>query len=226
MHVFDVLTLFPDFFESPLKVSILNRAIDRKIIEVNIANIRDFSTNKQCKVDDKPYGGGAGMVMGPQPLYDSIHHFKKKHRSAKVIIFSAKGRKMDQALLRELVKHKKFILVAGHYEGIDERVIDHCCDYELCIGDYVLTGGEYGCLLFIDGLTRLIEGTLLNSESHQDESFEDGLLEYDQYTRPEKFRKWEVPEVLLSGDHAKIREWRAKCKIKNTEANRPDLLRR
>ncbi len=226
MRSFDVLTLFPAFFESPLKVSILKRALERKIIEVNVSDIRTFTKNKHGRVDDKPYGGGAGMIMGPQPLYDGIRHFKKKHRTAKVVLFSAKGRKMDQGLLRELVKHKRFILVAGHYEGIDERIVDHCADYELCVGDYVLTGGEYGCLLFIDAVTRLIEGSLLNSESHKDESFEDGLLEYDQYTRPEVFMKWKVPEVLLSGDHAKIHDWRIKSKIKNTEVNRPDLLRR
>jgi len=224
MRVFSVLTLFPDFFDGPFRVSMLKRAIENKLVKVEVNNLRDWSRDKHRKTDAHPYGGGAGMVMTPQPLHDAIRAMKKKYRTAKVVVFSAKGRLMDQAVLRELSRHKRFILVAGHYEGIDERIADYDADFELSMGNYVVTGGEYACLVFIDGITRLLKGVLHNEASHQDESFEDGLLEYDQYTRPEVFMNRRVPEVLLSGDHAKIRAWRKESRDKNTLENRPDLL--
>ena len=226
MRVFSVLTLFPEFFDGPLRVSMMKRAIERKLVKTEVHNIRDWSRDKHQKTDSHPYGGGAGMVMTPQPLHDAIKAMKRKYRSAKVVVFSAKGKLLDQATLRDMSRFKRFILVAGHYEGVDERIIDHDADYELSIGSYVVTGGEYACLVFIDGITRLLKGVLHNESSHLDESFENDLLEYDQYTRPEVFKDRRVPEVLLSGDHAKIRQWREESRRSNTQKNRPDLLRK
>jgi tRNA (guanine37-N1)-methyltransferase len=223
MRVFSVLTLFPEFFDGPLRVSMMKRALERNLVKVEVSNIRDWSRDKHRKTDAHPYGGGAGMVMTPQPLHDAIRAQKRKYRSAKVVVFSAKGRLIDQALLRDLSRFKRFVLVAGHYEGIDERIAAEA-DFELSMGSYVVTGGEYACLVLIDGITRLLKGVLHNEASHRDESFENGLLEYDQYTRPEVFKGRRVPEVLLSGDHAKIRAWRRESSERNTMKNRPDLL--
>ena len=224
MHIFNILTLFPEFFKSPLDVSILKRAIENKIIKVNVLDIREYSLDKHRKCDDYPYGGGDGMVMTPQPIYDAVRSIKKKYQTAKTIVFSAKGKPLSQEFIKEIKNFRRFILIAGHYEGIDERIIDHYADYEVSIGDYILTGGEYGALIFIDALTRLLNGALLNQNSIKEESFEDNLLEYDQFTRPRIFRGYSVPEVLLSGDHAKIKKWRFENRIKNTKKNRLDLF--
>ena len=222
---FDILTLFPDFFDGPFRISILKRALEKGKIEVRLHNLRDYAKDRHRTCDDTPYGGGSGLVLKPEPLWRAISELKKKDPSSKVIVFSAKGRILNQNLLKSLKRYTSFILVAGHYEGIDERIIDHCADMEISIGDYVLTGGEIACLAFVDAMSRLVKGVLNNKDSSEEESFDsEGLLEYDQYTRPEVFRGWKVPEVLLSGDHEKIKMWRKESRWKNTKMNRPDLL--
>ena len=209
---FDVLTLFPEMFE-PLKQSIIGKAVDNHIIELNFINIRDFSKDKHKKVDDTPYGGGAGMVMMPEVVYDSYSSIPNKE-NAKVIYLSPQGKKLNQEKVVELSKQKHLILLCGHYEGIDQRVLDEIVDEEISIGDYVLTGGELPAMVLIDSISRYVEG-VLNKESIQEESFTQGLLEYPQYTRP---------EVLLSGHHANIAKWRKEQQIEITKQKRPDLL--
>ena len=217
---FDVLTLFPEMFE-PVKQSILGRAEENKLIEVNLINIRDFSKNKHKKVDDTPYGGGAGMVMMPDVVYDAYKSLNPK--DAKVIYMSPQGQKLNQKKVVELSKEKHIILLCGHYEGIDQRVIDEIVDEEISIGDYVLTGGELPAMIVIDSVSRYIEG-VLRDDSTKEESFSEGLLEYPQYTRPEVFNGKQVPEVLLSGHHENIDKWRREQSLKNTKKKRPDLL--
>lgn len=226
MRSFEVVTLFPEFFDGPLRTSILRRAQEEGKVTVRLRDLRDYGEGRHRQCDDRPYGGGAGMVLMCGPLDRAIREAKRSlGRGAKVVVFSAKGRKLDQALLRTLARHDRFVLVAGHYEGIDQRIIDLHADWELATSDFVMTGGEIPCLAFIDAMTRLTPGVLGNRESAGEESFdEEGLLEYDQYTRPEVFRGLRVPEVLLSGDHAKVKEWRRRSRWLNTQANRPDLL--
>ncbi len=218
---FDVLTLFPEMFE-PLKQSIIGKAVDNHRIELNFINIRDFSKDKHKKVDDTPYGGGAGMVMMPEVVYDSYNSIPDKE-NAKVIYLSPQGKKLNQEKVIELSKQKHLILLCGHYEGIDQRVLDEIVDEEISIGDYVLTGGELPAMVLIDSISRYVEG-VLNKESIQEESFTQGLLEYPQYTRPEVFHHQKVPEVLLSGHHANIAKWRKEQQIEITKQKRPDLL--
>lgn len=220
---FDVLTLFPEMFET-LKESIIGKALERKIIEINTINIRDFSKNKHKKVDDTPYGGGAGMVMMPDVVYDSYMSIPHKE-NAKVIYLSPKGKVLNQQKVEELSKQEHLILLCGHYEGIDQRVLDEIVDEEISIGDYVLTGGELPAMVLIDSVSRYVEG-VLNKESVSEESFTNGLLEYPQYTRPEIFLNKKVPEVLLSGHHENIRKWREEQSLKTTKQKRPDLLKR
>ena len=219
---FDILTLFPEMFE-PLKQSIIGKAVENHIIELNFINIRDFSKNKHKKVDDTPYGGGAGMVMMPEVVYDSYNSIPDKE-NAKVIYLSPQGKLLNQEKVVELSKQKHLILLCGHYEGIDQRVLDEIVDEEISIGDYVLTGGELPAMVLVDSISRYVEG-VLNKESIQEESFTNGLLEYPQYTRPEIFLGKRVPEVLLSGHHENIKEWRKNQSIINTYLKRPDLLR-
>ena len=218
---FDVLTLFPEMFE-PLKQSIIGKAVDNHRIELNFINIRDFSKDKHKKVDDTPYGGGAGMVMMPEVVYDSYNSIPDKE-NAKVIYLSPQGKLLNQEKVVELSKQKHLILLCGHYEGIDQRVLDEIVDEEISIGDYVLTGGELPAMVLIDSISRYVEG-VLNKESIQEESFTQGLLEYPQYTRPEVFHHQKVPEVLLSGHHANIAKWRKEQQIEITKQKRPDLL--
>ena len=218
---FDILTLFPEMFE-PLKQSIIGKAVKNHIIELNFINIRDFSKDKHKKVDDTPYGGGAGMVMMPEVVYDSYNSIPDKE-NAKVIYLSPQGKKLNQEKVVELSKQKHLILLCGHYEGIDQRVLDEIVDEEISIGDYVLTGGELPAMVLIDSISRYVEG-VLNKESIQEESFTQGLLEYPQYTRPEVFHHQKVPEVLLSGHHANIAKWRKEQQIEITKQKRPDLL--
>ena len=217
---FDVLTLFPEMF-TPLQESIIGRAMKNGNIDVNITNIRDFSKDKHKKVDDTPYGGGAGMVIRPDVVYDAYNSVKTDE--AKVIYLTPQGKTLNQKKVQELSKKKHIILLCGHYEGIDERVIDEIAPEEISIGDYVLTGGELPAMVLIDSVARYVEG-VLNSDSTKEESFASGILEYPQYTRPETFKGREVPEILKSGHHENIEKWRRRKAIETTYQKRPDLL--
>ena len=218
---FDVLTLFPEMFSS-LDESIIGRSKEKGLIDINLINIRDFSKNKHKKVDDTPYGGGAGMVMEPTVVYDAFKSIKDE--KTKVIYLSPQGKTLNQQKVQDLAKEESITLLCGHYEGIDQRVIDTIVDEEISIGDYVLTGGELPAMVLIDSVSRYIEG-VLKEESIKEESFTNGLLEYPQYTRPEMFLDKRVPEILLSGNHQKIDEWRRNQSIINTYIKRPDLLK-
>lgn len=219
---FDVLTLFPDMFSS-LGESIIGRARENKLIEINLINIRDFSKDKHKKVDDTPYGGGAGMVIRPDVVYDAYNSIENK--DAKVIYMSPKGKVLNQEKVKQLSNQKHLIIICGHYEGIDQRVLDEIVDEEISIGDYVLTGGELPAMVLIDSVSRYVKG-VLNDESTSEESFSNNLLEYPQYTRPEEFRGKKVPEVLISGHHENIKKWREEKSMEITRNNRPDLLKK
>ena len=219
---FDVLTLFPEMFES-LDESIIGRAKEKGLIEINLINIRDFSKDKHKKVDDTPYGGGAGMVIRPDVVYDAYSSIVDKE-NAKVIYLSPQGKVINQEKVKELSKEEHLILLCGHYEGIDQRVLDEIVDEEISIGDYVLTGGELPAMVIIDSVSRYVNG-VLNNESVKEESFSNNLLEYPQYTRPEEFRGKKVPDVLISGHHENIKKWRDEKSLEITKIKRPDLLK-
>ena len=219
---FDVLTLFPEMFES-LKLSVIGKALEKKIIDINLINIRDFSEDKHKKVDDTPYGGGAGMVMKPDVVYKAYKSIKDE--KSKVIYMSPQGKTLNQKMVEKLSKESHLIMLCGHYEGIDQRVLDKIVDEEISIGDYVLTGGEIPAMVLIDSVSRYIEG-VLKEDSIQEESFSNGLLEYPQYTRPEVFEGKKVPEILLSGHHENIERWRKEKSIEITKKKRPDLLKK
>ena len=219
---FDVLTLFPEMFEV-LNQSILGKAQEKNLIDINLINIRDFSKDKHKKVDDTPYGGGAGMVMRADVVYDAFKSVETPN--SKLIYLTPQGNTLNQAKVEELAKNEHLILLCGHYEGIDQRVIDKIVDEEISIGDYVLTGGEIPAMVLIDSVSRYIEG-VIKSDSKEEESFSQGLLEYPQYTRPEEFEGQKVPEVLLSGHHQKIEKWRKEQAIKITLNKRPDLIKK
>ena len=218
--IIDVLTLFPEMFES-LNHSILKRAQDDGIISINVTNIRDFATAPHFKCDDEPYGGGAGMVMLCEPLFKAIESVVKPN--SKVYYMSPRGKVFRQDIAKEMSKLEHIVLLCGHYEGIDQRVIDYFNIEELSIGDYVLTGGELPAMVVIDTVSRLIPN-VITSESLDSESFSNNLLEYDQYTRPAEYNGMKVPDILLSGHHANIEKWRAQNSLDNTKKNRPDLL--
>ena len=222
---FDVLTLFPEMFDS-MKQSIIGRAIENDLISINLINIRDFSKDKHKHVDDTPYGGGAGMVMRPDVVYDAYKSIKN-YKNKKVIYMSPKGNVLNQNKAKELAKENDLIILCGHYEGIDERVLEKIVDEEISIGDYVLTGGELPAMVLIDTVSRYVEG-VLNQDSIIEESFssEDRLLEYPQYTRPALFEGMEVPEVLTSGNHQEIEKWRKEQALAETKKKRPELLER
>ena len=221
---FDVLTLFPEMFDA-VKTSIVGRAMNNNLIELNLINFREFSTDKQKHVDDCPYGGGAGMVIKPEPVYAAyqsiVHDLEYK---PKVIYMSPQGKVLTQQIARDLSKENHLILLCGHYEGIDQRVLDEIVDEEISIGDYVLTGGELPAMVLIDSVSRNVEG-VIKAESVEDESFSEGYLEYPQYTRPEEFMGRRVPDVLLSGHHANIEKWRREQSIEITKRKRPDLIK-
>ena len=219
---FTILTLFPEMFDA-VKQSIIGRAVDKDLIKINLVNIRDFSENKHKKVDDTPYGGGAGMVMMPDVVYRAYLSIEDR-KNAKVIYLSPKGKTLNQKKVEKLSKEEHLILLCGHYEGIDQRVLDEIVDEEISIGDYVLTGGEIPAMVLVDSVSRYIDG-VLKDESIKEESFSNGLLEYPQYTRPEVFIDKKVPEVLISGHHENIRKWREEQSLKITKQNRPDLLK-
>ena len=218
---FDVLTLFPEMFEI-LNQSIIGKAIEKELIDINLINIRDFSKDKHKKVDDTPYGGGAGMVMKPDVVYDAYQSIKD--RNAKVIYMSPQGKPLNQKKVEELSKENHLIILCGHYEGIDQRVLDKIVDEEISIGDYVLTGGEIPAMVLIDSVSRYVEG-VLKEDSIKEESFSNGLLEYPQYTRPEVFEGMKVPEVLLSGHHENIEKWRKEKSLEITKKKRPEILK-
>lgn len=225
---FDIMTIFPEMVERILGESVIGRAQKAGYITVGCHNIRDFSENKHRKTDDTPYGGGFGMVMTAQPIYDcyrSVVDATPDVSSRRVIYMSPKGRLLDQKLATELAGCEQLIILCGHYEGVDERVIEEIVTDEVSIGDYVLTGGELPACVLTDAVARLIPGVLRAPECHEEESIASGLLEYPQYTKPAVFRGREVPEILLSGDHGKIAEWRRERSLEITRERRPDLIR-
>ncbi|MCX7841640.1 MAG: tRNA (guanosine(37)-N1)-methyltransferase TrmD [Clostridia bacterium] len=222
---FDVLTLFPDMFRHVLGESITGRAQEKGLLVINPIDIRDFTSNKHRKVDDYPFGGGKGMVMTAQPIYDAYMSIVKElDYKPKLIYMSPQGRPLTQKLAIELKEEKHLILLCGHYEGIDERVIEEIVDMEVSIGDYVLTGGELPAMVLIDCISRLVPGVLPSEEAYSEESHFNGLLEYPQYTRPYEFNGKKVPDVLLSGHHANINKWRREQSLKRTLQKRPDLV--
>lgn len=216
----NILTLFPEMFDI-FNHSIIGKAKDKGIIEITTTNIRDFTLNKHKKVDDYPYGGGAGMVMTPQPIVDSIRYCKKSNKG-KVVFLGPRGKTFNQQMAKELAKEEELIFLCGHYEGIDERVYKYI-DLEISLGDFILTGGEMAAIPVIDSILRLKSGVLGKEESYEDESFSEGLLEYPQYTRPEEFEGDKVPEILLSGHHENIRKWRRAKSLLITKERRKDL---
>jgi tRNA (guanine37-N1)-methyltransferase len=220
----DVLTLFPAMIEDGLNHSIIKRAMDKKSVEIEAHNIRDFSTDKHSRVDDTPYGGGAGMVMQVQPIESAIKSLELKE-STPLIYVTPKGKTFNQEMAQEFSKAEQVVFLCGHYEGVDQRVIDTYVTHEVSIGDYVLTGGELPAMVMIDAIVRLLDGVLGDKESHVDESFNNGLLEYPHYTRPADYSGMKVPDVLLSGNHKKIEEWRLYESIRLTFERRPDLLK-
>lgn len=217
----DVLTIFPEVFDNFINYSIIKRAISKELVEINIINFRDYANNKHRQVDDTPYGGGKGMVLMVQPIYDALLDLKQEN--TKVILLTPDGKTLKQSVANDLSKESHLILICGHYEGFDERIYS-LVDYELSIGDYILTGGEIASMVVIETITRLIPG-VIEEESHLNESFNNNLLDYPTYTKPYDFNGMKVPDVLISGDHEKIRLWRLEQSLKKTQKKRPDLLK-
>jgi len=214
-------------FKSPFEESIIKRALQKKLIEIHLHNLRDFATDAHRTTDDAPFGGGAGMVMKVEPIYRALNYIKEKTgKKARVILLSPQGRTFNQEVALELAKEENIILICGRYEGVDERVREHLVDDEISIGDYVLSGGEIAAMVIVDTVARLIPGVLGNESSIKEDSFYRGLLDYPQYTRPAEFMGWKVPQVLRSGNHKKIREWRIKKMLEKTLERRPDLLKK
>ena len=222
---FHVMTLFPEMILQGLNTSIIGKAIQKKAIEVEAINIRDYTTEKHGQVDDYPYGGGAGMVMQAEPIYRAWESIVTRlGKSPKVIYMTPQGSVFHQEMAKEFAQEEDLIILCGHYEGVDERVLDRIVTDRISIGDYVLTGGELPAMVMIDCISRMVKGVLSNEKSAESESFQEGLLEYPQYTRPEEFMGMRVPEVLLSGHHANIEQWRREQALKRTQERRPDLL--
>jgi len=230
--IFHVLTIFPDFFRGPLDYGVLARARKSGLLEVRVHNLRDFAHDRHRTVDDRPFGGGEGMVLKPEPIFEAVETiWPQRHPGRRVILLSAQGRLFHQKVARELAACEELFLICGRYEGVDERVALHLADDEISIGDYVLTGGELAAAVVIDVVARLLPGVLGNEASAHSESFsaegdEPAILDYPQYTRPAEFRGWRVPQVLLSGHHAEIRRWRRQAAREKTLRLRPDLLGR
>jgi tRNA (guanine37-N1)-methyltransferase len=219
----DVITIFPEPVRAMLECSIVGRAQEAELVAISVYDLRDEATDKRRTVDDAPYGGGAGMVLKPEPLFSAVE--KRRTPNARVILLTPQGRTLTQAVARELAAEEHLVLVCGRYEGFDERVREHLVTDEISIGDFVLTGGELAATVVVDCVVRLIPGVLGNAESSNSESFENGLLEYPQYTRPAEFRGWSVPEVLLGGNHGEIARWRIQRQEERTRERRPDLWR-
>ena len=220
----NILTIFPEMFESFFSSSILGRAREQGLIDIRTTDIRPYSKSKHHNTDDYPFGGGAGMVMMAQPILDAMVAVSAEYPSARRIYLGPRGKKLTTSLARELAQEKELVLLCGHYEGVDQRALDTCVDEEISIGDYILTGGETAAMVLVDCVARFVPGVLGSADSPEEESFSDGLLEYPQYTRPRDLNGMQVPEVLLNGDHAKIRSWRRRESLKATLKHRPDLL--
>ncbi len=219
-----IITLFPEFFNSPLSTGLLGRAIQAGLFRVDVIDLRDFAENRYRQCDDYPYGGGSGMVLMPGPLFRAISSVREE--GTRVLLTSASGTLLTQELVKRFAGERDLCIVCGHYEGVDQRVVERFVDYEVSVGDYVLSGGEFAALAIVDAVARYVPGFMSNSESLVEESFEDGLLEYPQYTRPAEIDGLAAPEVLLSGDHARIRRWRDEQRIDKTRRVRPDLYKR
>lgn len=226
MMKIDVLTLFPEMFSGVLGQSILQKAAEKSAVQYNVVNFREYADNKHNTVDDYPYGGGAGMVLKPQPIFDAVAALKEKaeSRNPRIILLCPQGQRYEQRKAEELAKEEHLIFICGHYEGYDERIREHLITDEISIGDYVLTGGELGAMVVIDSVVRLLPEVLGNQESHMKDSFSTGLLEHPHYTRPADFRGMKVPDVLLSGNHQMIEEWRNKESLRRSLLRRPDLF--
>jgi tRNA (guanine37-N1)-methyltransferase len=240
----DILTLFPDICRAPLGESIMKRAQENAIVDLRIHNLRDWTTDKHHIVDDAPFGGGQGMVMKPEPIFTAVEDLRGANqktaniqpstsniqqsgiriRESKIVLMSPAGQRLDQKIAMQLSQESHLIIVCGHYEGVDHRVIEHLVDLEISIGDYVLTNGAIAAVVLVDAIVRLLPGVLGHEQSAVDDSFNHGLLEAPQYTRPAEFRGWKVPQILLSGNHAEIAKWRKEQALKRTRENRPDLL--
>jgi len=223
----DILTLFPEICRAPLSESMMKRAQESKIVDLRIHNLRDWTKDKHHIVDDAPFGGGQGMVMKPEPIFAAVEDLKQsaiKNRQSKIILMSPPGQRLNQKMATDLSKESHLIVICGHYEGVDHRVIEHLVDLEISIGDYVLTNGAIAAVVLVDAIVRLLPGVLGHERSAVDDSFAAGSLEGPQYTRPAEFRGWKVPQVLLSGNHAEIAKWRIEEARKRTKQNRPDLL--
>jgi tRNA (guanine37-N1)-methyltransferase len=219
----DILTLFPEMFPGPFSASIIKRATDGGLVSLNIYNIRDYTHDKHHTVDDYAYGGGAGMILKPEPVFAAVESIKEED-DCPVILLTPQGRPFSQRVAQELSGHGRLILICGRYEGVDERVCEHLVTDEISIGDYVLSGGELAAMVVVEAVVRLLPGALGSEESLAEDSHTGGLLEYPQYTRPAVFRGWSVPEVLLSGNHAQIAKWRREQAIRRTKERRPELL--
>ncbi len=220
---FDIMTLFPDLIRGVLSESIIGRACEKGIIEIEAHNIRDHSKDKHRRVDDTPYGGGKGMLMAAPPVYDCYRAIPKKDK-CRTIYMSPKGKVFDQKKARELASYDQLVILCGHYEGVDQRVLDRIVDEEISCGDYVLTGGELPACILVDAVSRLIDGVLSDPECYENESLSEGMLEYPQYTRPYEFMGEKVPDVLINGNHKEIDRWRFKAALELTKKQRPDLL--
>ena len=225
---FDVLTIFPEFFRTPFEHGVVARACEAGLIEIRTHDLRDWTRDRHRSVDDRPFGGGEGMLLKAGPIFDAVESiWPQRSANQRVILLSAQGRRFDQALAREYASLEGLLLICGRYEGVDERVAEHLADDEISIGDYVLSGGELAAAVVVDCVARLIEGVLGNADSAIAESFgEDGVLDCPQYTRPAEFRGWAVPEVLLNGNHEEIRKWRRQAALEKTARLRPDLLKK
>jgi tRNA (guanine37-N1)-methyltransferase len=223
----DILTLFPEICRAPLSESIMKRAQENKIVDLRIHNLRDWTKDKHRIVDDAPFGGGQGMVMKPGPIFAAVEELRAQvDEKSKIILMSPAGRRFDQSMAERFSREPHLIVICGHYEGVDHRVIEHLVDLEISIGDYVLTNGAIAAVVLVDAIVRLLPGALGHEQSAADDSFSGGLLEAPQYTRPAEFRDWKVPDVLVSGNHAEIAAWRKKEALRRTRENRPDLLGR
>lgn len=220
----DVITIFPPLLAGAFEHSIIRRARDRRIVELHVHDLRDYTDDRHRTVDDYPYGGGAGMVMKPEPWFRAVESLRDQEDAAHTILLTPQGKRLDQAMVQRLAEEDRLIILCGRYEGVDERVREHLVDEEISIGDYVLSGGEPAAVVLVDSLVRLRPGALGSPQSTVEESFSEGLLEYPQYTRPPEFRGWRVPDVLLSGDHGAVERWRRERRIERTRDRRPDLM--